>query len=219
MRRLPSQSVDFIYFNPPFATTRQPWDLPLPWEVVFAECFRILKTGGTLAIHCSVPFNYVLIRAAPRAPSYSWYWNKMATTSPLLARRQPLRQMEEILVWTNGGVGGIGKYNPQRVGAELRSVRRNGHTPYVNYGSLSPAVTTTVVGRYQTHLIEMKRKIRGFATRPDELIELFIKSYTNEGDLILDPTCYEGLSGVIAKRLNRRWIGIDKYFLPKLLMI
>ena len=75
-----------------------------------------------------------------------------------------------------------------------------------------------MVGRYQTHLIQMPRKIRGFATRPDALVELFIKSYTDEGDTVLDPTCYQGLSGVIAKRLGRRWIGIDKNFFPKLLM-
>jgi DNA modification methylase len=60
----------------------------------------------------------------------------------------------------------------------------------------------------------MKKHIRGFATRPDALIELFIKSYTNVGNVILDPTCYEGLSGRIAKTLNRKWIGIDKQFYP-----
>jgi site-specific DNA-methyltransferase (adenine-specific) len=215
MRKLPSESIQFIYFNPPFAITHQPWDDALPWEQVFAECFRILKPQGTLAIHCSVPFNYTLIRAAPCAPNYSWYWDKMATTTPLLAKRQPLRQMEEILVWMKGQ----GKYNPQRVGTEVRQIMRRGHTRYVYEETLQPQEKQTVVGRYQTHLIQMKRTIRGFATRPDELIELFIKSYTDAGDTILDPTCYEGLSGVIAKRLGRKWIGIDKYFMPKLLMI
>jgi len=212
MKRLPSNSIDFIYFNPPFATTYQPWDDPLPWPEVFAECFRLLKSSGTLAIHCSVPFNYTLIRAAPRPPNYSWYWDKMATTTPLLAKRQPLRQVEEILVW--GGK----KYNPQRIGTEVRRQKRNGHTRYVHQETCTAAVMETVVGRYQTHMIQMRRTIRGFATRPDELIELMIKSYTDESDVILDPTCYEGLSGVIAKRLSRRWIGIDKYFLPRLLM-
>jgi DNA modification methylase len=63
----------------------------------------------------------------------------------------------------------------------------------------------------------MKRTIRGFATRPDALIELMIKSYTNEGDTILDPTCYEGLTGVISQRLGRNWIGIDKHFSASML--
>lgn len=107
MKRLPAKSVDFIYFNPPFATTYQWWDEALPWPAIFEQCFRVLKDVGTLAIHCSVPFNYRLIRAAPRPPNYSWYWDKQATTTPLLAKKQPLRCVEEILVWTQKV-----KYNP-----------------------------------------------------------------------------------------------------------
>lgn len=214
MKDISSASIDFVYFNPPFAITHQPWDEALPWKDVFHECFRILKPTGTLAIHCSVPFNYALIREAPRAPNYSWYWDKMATTTPLLAKRQPLRQMEEVLVWT---MGGGSRYYPQRVGTEVRQVNRRGHTRYVHEETLKPQEKQTVVGRYQTHLIQMKRTIRGFATRPDALIELFIKSYTKEGDTILDPTCYEGLTGVISQRLGRNWIGIDKHFSASML--
>jgi len=209
MKRLTDKSVDFIYFNPPFATTENWWDEAMPWDAIFAEAFRILKDVGTLAIHCAVPFNYTLIRSSPRAPNYSWYWNKLATTTPLLAKRQPLRCVEEILVWTQGT-----KYNPQRIGTEIRTVKSSAISTYVNQSTLTDVPPVTVVGRYQTHLINMRRKIRGFATRPDELIELFIKSYTNEGDTVLDPTCYKGLSGRIARSLNRRWIGIDKHFLP-----
>lgn len=214
MKRLPAKSVDFIYFNPPFATTYQWWDEALPWPAIFEQCFRILKDVGTLAIHCSVPFNYRLIRAAPRPPNYSWYWDKQATTTPLLAKKQPLRCVEEILVWTQKV-----KYNPQRVGTEVRHVKPNAITSdYVNQATCVPKETTTVIGYYQTHLISMPRHIRGFATRPDEIIELFIKSYTNEGDVVLDPTCYKGLSGRVARTLGRRWIGIDKHFFPSELM-
>ena len=214
MKTLESKSIDFIYFNPPFATTYQPWDEPLPWEKIFTECFRLLKDGGTLAIHCSVPFNYTLIRSAPRPPNYSWYWDKKATTTPLLAKKQPLRCVEEILVWTTQGA----KYNPQRVGTEKRRVVSKGITDYVYRTTTKQQEPQEVIGKYQTHLIQMSRTIRGFATRPDALIELIVKSYTDEGDIVLDPTCYEGLSGVICRRLNRKWIGIDKYFLPRLLI-
>jgi site-specific DNA-methyltransferase (adenine-specific) len=211
MKRLPDNSIHFIYFNPPFATTYQPWDKPLPWKEVFEQCFRLLGKGGVLAIHCSIPFNYTLIREAPRAPNYSWYWDKMHTTTPLLAKRQPLRHMEEVLIWTTPGA----TYNPQRVGTETRTFTSDGMTRYVYKETISQQEEQTVVGKYQTHMIQMKRHIRGFATRPNALIELFIKSYTNEGDTILDPTCYKGLSGRIAKSLNRRWIGIDKNFYPE----
>ena len=209
LQRLPAKSVDFIYFNPPFGITAQPWDEKLSWPWIFLECFRVLKSRGTLAIHCSVPFNYTLIRDAPRAPNYSWYWKKENTTTPLLAKKQPMRCVEEILVWTQGQ-----KYYPQRVGTEKRLVKSSAATGYVNAATLQPQAAKEVVGKYQTHFIEMPRKLRGFATRPDEIVELMIRSYTEEGDVVLDPTCYKGLSGRIAVKMKRKWIGIDKHFYP-----
>jgi len=214
MSTLPAKSIDFIYFNPPFGTTKQPWDSKLDWAKVFKECFRLLKDTGTLAIHCSVPFNYTLIKEAPRVPNYSWYWNKMAPTNFLSVNREPMRQVEEILVWRNKI-----KYNPQRIGTEKRIVPPAGSATgyYSNFKRDGKA--SEVVGKCQTTYIEAKRKVRGFATRPDSIIELFIKCYTNEGDVVLDPTCYEGLSGRIAKSLQRKWIGIDKQFFPKELFL
>lgn len=237
LKKLPSASIDFIYFNPPYGITEQPWDEAMDWSAIFPELFRIVKRPGTVAIHCSVPFNYTLIRAAPKAPNYSWYWDKIDQTTPLLAKKQPLRCMEEVLVWTfsatrprvagkamppdcgtqSAGTFGT-KYNPQRVGDELRLQHADGRTNYVARQRCKPVAPKLVRGKYQTHLIRQKKHVRGFATRPDELIELFIKSYTNPGDVILDPTCYLGLSGVLAKRLERRWIGIDKYFYPSMLL-
>jgi len=212
IKKLKSNSIDFIYFNPPFGTTKQWWDEKLDWEQLFTEMFRVLTNTGTIAIHCSVPFNYTLIRAAPKPPAYSWYWNKLGTTNPLIAKKQPLRHIEEILIWNKKTV----KYNPQRVGNEIRMVHADGRSDYV--GNTVYSGKKEVIGRYQTHYIEAKRKIDGFATRPESIIELFIKSYTNENDTILDPTCYKGLSGILSKKLNRKWIGFDKYFYPEMLM-
>jgi len=213
MKKMPSKSIDFLYFNPPFGTTYQPWDECLDWKKLFPEMFRLLKPTGTLAIHCSVPFNYTLIREAPRPPNYSWYWDKYQITTPLIAKKQPLRHIEEILVWTNKI-----RYFPQRVGTEKRTFTSRANTRYVQQETLIQQEPQTVTGKYQTHLISMNKHIRGFATRPDALIELMIRSYTEENDVILDPTCYEGLSGRIAVKMNRKWIGIDKNFFPKELL-
>lgn len=210
LKELPDKSIDFVYFNPPFGTTQQDWDEKLPFDKIIPECFRVLKQTGTLAIHCSIPFNYTLIRDAPKPPSYSWYWIKENSTTPLLAKRQPLRNTEEVLVWL---MSGKSKYNPQRIGDEKRTIKSDGTSDYVK--KCGGTERKEVIGKYQTHLISMPRTIRGFATRPDELIELFIKSYTDENDTILDPTCYKGLTGIIANKLKRNYIGIDKYFEPK----
>ena len=211
LRRKEDQSLDLIYFDPPFATTGNWWDDALPWPEIFAEAFRVLKPTGNLVIHCSVPFNYELIRAAPRAPSYSWYWKKNRKTNFLNVKKQPLRQVEEILVWKMPKA----VYYPQRMGTEKRTVsggRKSGRY----FKGAEPAKTPVkeVSGWEQTHLLEFPVRLDEFSTRPIELIELMLKSYSKEGDVVCDLTCYKGISGVVARRLGRRWIGVDKYHFP-----
>jgi len=212
LKTLPDSSVQLIYFDPPFATTQNYWDEKLDWSSLFAEFSRVLKPDGNIVIHCSVPFNYTLIKEAPRPPSYTWYWKKDGVSCPFIAKIQPLRNTEEILVWK----GKKAVYYPQRTGDTERTFTSHGNSSY--YGKTYEQKEQTVRGHYQTHFLDFKRSVRGYATRPDELIELILKSYTKEGDTVLDPTCYRGLSGVISQRLNRRWIGIDLHFLPSLLL-
>ncbi len=207
-------TIDFIYFNPPFGTTKQPWDDKLDWPRLFKEFFRVLKEDGVLAIHCSVPFNYTLIREAPKPPSYSWYWLKENITCHLNVNKQPLRNTEEILIWTNKKK----RYYSQRIGDEEIKYYGGGNDGTGYYLSSVIQGKRTVKGRSQTHHITMKRKVEGFSTRPRELIELMLNSYTKPGDIVLDPTCYKGMCGVISKELNRKYIGIDKYFYPEKLM-
>ena len=215
LRRTTAASLDLLYFDPPFATTGNWWDDALPWTEIFTEAFRVLKPTGNLVIHCSVPFNYTLIRAAPRLPTYSWYWKKNTKTNFLNVKKQPLRQVEEILVWKMPK----GTYYPQRVGTEKRTVS-GARTDARYFSGSAPSKTPDVVveGHYQTHLLEYNVCPDNFSTRPQELIELILKCYTKEGDTVCDLTCYEGISGVVARRLNRRWIGVDKYHFPKKLM-
>ena len=209
MRQTVSQSLDFIYFDPPFATTGNWWDEEMDWPAIFAECFRILKPTGTLAIHCSIPFNYTLIRAAPRAPSYSWYWKKNIKTNFLNVKKQPLRQVEEILVWKMPRA----RYYPQTTPVAPHSKASGGPSSYFS-GSQPTRRPKLITEAQQSHLLEFPILLKSYSTRPLELIELMIKSYTQEGDLIYDPTCFHGVSGRVARSLGRRWIGTDKYHFP-----
>jgi len=209
MQSLRDKSIDFIYWNPPFGITRNDWDEKLDWKLLFEQCFRILKDDGILAIHCSIPFNYKLIREAPKAPNYSWYWKKEGVTSVLNSKKQPLRCVEEILVWHNK----VPRYYPKRRGTDMGM---NGGTYTSSYvmNNVVQQSKQKVQGKYQTHFLDMPRHVRGFATRSDEMIKLFLEHYTQENDVVLDPTCYRGLTGRICKEMNRKWIGIDKYFYP-----
>lgn len=212
MKQMPGKSIQLILWDPPFATTKHAWDEALDWPAIFKECFRILKDDGMLVIHCSIPFNYTLIRAAPKPPAYSWYWKKEHITNPLMANQQPLRNTEEILVWKNNKHSYYRQYITNTPIIEIMKPRTQGY-----YGPSKGGVSNRP-GKTQTHHIEMARAIDGFSTRPEALIELMIKCYTQEGDTILDPTCYKGISGVVAKRMKRKWVGIDKHFFPTCLI-
>ena len=226
VKRIQDNSVDLIYWDPPFATTQNEWDESLNWTELFQECFRVLKNTGMLVMHCSIPFNYELIRKAPRAPNYSWYWNKGATTCPLLANQQPLRCVEEVLVWRKQ----YNTYYRQNIGTENRTVSLMTPTEY--YGEVKKQGKTVIQGTTRTHLLNMPRhpdaiagrpkkgekRERTYLTRSEEMIELFIKHYTKEGDTVLDPTCFKGLTGLVSKRLKRHWIGFDRWFMPTALL-
>jgi len=202
MKGLEAQSIDLIYTNPPFnGVTKNKWDTVVDWKAFFAEADRLLKPTGNIVLHCAVPFNYTLIRDAPTPPSYSWYWKKDNVSCPFIAKKQPLRIVEEILVWK----GERGQYFPQRVGTEKRTYHSNGKSSY--YGATASQERKQVTGRYQTHLMEMKREIDGFSTRPAQMIRLLYDAYSKEGDTVLDPFCNNALSATCCP--GRRWIGID----------
>lgn len=209
-KHIPTASVDLLYADPPFdGATKNSWDRIINWPAFFTEAFRVLKPSGILVLHSSIPFNYQLIRSAPRPPSYSWYWKKDGNTLPFIAKIQPLRNTEEILVWK----GKKAQYFPQRVGTEKRTFTSQGASSY--YGASSPQKEQTVVGYYQTHHIEMAREVDGFSTRPKALIKLIYNSYSKPGDTVLDPFCYNGVSSTCCS--GRKWIGIDLLHIPKYL--
>jgi site-specific DNA-methyltransferase (adenine-specific) len=210
--QMKNKSIDLIYCDPPFGTTKNNWDEKQDWPAIFKECFRILKDNGMLVIHCSIPFNYELIRASPKAPSHTWYWKKENITNALICKYQPMRNTEEILVWKNKKFS----YFPQRVGNELRTFQTGKPSRY--YGSSVEQEVKTVVGKYRTHFLDMKRDISGFSTRPKELVKLMIDSYSQNTSetVVLDLYCYNGLSHTC--KGNRRWIGIDKHFIPSMVV-
>lgn len=207
MKGMDAHTVDLIYTNPPFnGATKNAWDTTIDWGTFFSEADRILKPTGNIVLHCAVPFNYALIREAPRPPSYSWYWKKDNVTCPFLAKTQPLRIVEEILVWR----GKKGQFFPQRVGTEERTFRSHGNSTY--YGAVSTQPLQTVMGHLQTHYLEMAREIDGFSTRPRKMIQLLYDAYSKEGDTVLDPFCNNALSSTCCP--GRKWIGIDLFHEP-----
>lgn len=204
--KLETNSIDLIYTNPPFHNTENSWDKPLNWKFLFKEMWRVLKPTGKIILHCSIPFTYELINI--EKPRFHYIWIKDRPTNFFHAKNQPLRIEEEILVFYKK----LGTYNPQMIGDKFYKKGTAGKSEY--YGSRGENKkykdkTEGHIGKYPHNVLYYPRHIRGFSTRPDELVDYFIKTYSNEGETILDLTCYNYLTGVRAEKLNRKYIGVD----------
>ena len=203
IKTIPSGSIDFIYNDPPFATTANEWDKPLDWDLLFKECWRVLKPTGVIALHCSMPFTYELIRN--QTPKYHYIWIKDKPTNFFHAKKQPLRQQEEILIFYKKQP----TYNPQMIGDTFYKTGKAGKSSYYGSRGEEKQAETGHYGKYPTNILTYTRHIRGASTRPDALVDFFIHTYSNEGDTILDLTCYNGLTGNRCAELNRKYIGVD----------
>ncbi len=224
IKSLETNSVDLVYTSPPYGTTKCEWDSPLDWDLMFEELFRVLKPNGILVLHCSMPFTYTLLGHKIK-PRYHYNWEKNTVTNFLAAKNQPLRKNEEVLVYYKKK----GTYNPQMVGTEI--IKKSGYTKpsgqnYYNYSkSKEKEVREVQVGRYpDTNLKYNIRKTKPSTgiTRTDEMMDFFIKTYSNENDTVLDFTCHNKFSGDRCKELNRNFIGIDikfDYPIPELFSV
>jgi len=210
-------SIDFIYTSPPYGTTTNTWDKSLNWEYMFQEMWRVLKSNGIIVLYASCPFTYELLLY--EKPKYHYSWVKNNSTGFFKAKLQPLRVIEEIFVYYKKP----GTYNPQMEGDIYvpYRIKTNASTDY--FGKTSQNTTNRDiivsgkghVGKYPTTYKNWnirKSKPKSGITRCDEQIDYFIKTYSNEGDTILDLTCCNGMVGDRCEKLNRNYIGIDIEF-------
>tara|TARA_R110000822_G_scaffold309014_1_gene437748 strand:+ start:554 stop:1261 length:708 start_codon:yes stop_codon:yes gene_type:complete len=217
IKTLEDDSIDFIYTDPPFGTTQAEWDMGLSWSSLFPEMWRVLKPTGIIVLYASMPFTYDLLQY--EKPRYHYNWKKNTKTGFLQAKRQPLRQMEEIFVYYKKS----GTYNPQmegdtfypkrnvKIGSEENKYWDVKHNVTITTGKKSYQVEGEGhTGLYPTTFKEWKiRKDNTGITRDDEQIDYFIQTYSNENDTILDMTCHNDYVGNRCDILNRNYIGVD----------
>jgi len=210
IKTIDDNSIDFIYTDPPFATTKAKWDKPLDWAKLFPEMWRVLQPKGIICLYASMPFTYELLKY--EKPKYHYTWIKNNSTGFLQSKYQPLRRNEEIFIYYKNR----GTYNPQMEGDKFVPKRK------VQYGSQGNNYwggsdkTNEIIqeqghkGKYPTTFRDWKiRKDNSGITRTDEQIDYFINTYTNENDTILDMTCHNTYVGNRCNLLNRNYIGVD----------
>lgn len=209
------KSIDMIFCDLPYGTTKCKWDSVIDLPKLWSEYERVIKDNGVILLFAQAPFDKVLGASNLKLLRYEWIWEKTQATGHLNAKKMPMKAHENILVFYKK----LPIYNPQKT---------NGHKPINSYTKyIKTQNNTEIYG-------EMKRKISGggetdryprsvitFASdkqksklhstqKPLALIQYMIKTYTNEGDLILDNTCGSGTTGLGAKNLKRDYIMMEQ---------
>lgn len=210
MKDIPDKSIDLILCDPPYGTIWCRWDSVLPFETLWAEYNRILKPDGAAVLFSAQPFTTDLIQSNRKAFRYCWYWMKNQSTGFTFAKYQPMRKVEDICVFYRKH----GTYNPQ--GLEIikdpktrKKKLPNGDTVYKMSTMLKDY--TSQFKNYPKNVLEYNTERGCHPTqKPVPLLEYLIRTYTNEGDTILDNCMGSGSTGVAVKRVGgRHFIGIE----------
>lgn len=216
--------IDSIICDLPYGTTKCKWDTILPLDDLWDQYKRILKPNGVVILFAQTPFDKVLGCSNLEWLKYEWIWEKTQATGFYNAKKMPMKAHENILVFYNKPP----TYNAQKT---------TGHKPTNSYTKKADVQNKTeVYGKVKVDVSgggdtdRYPRSVQVFASdkqknkldgtihptqKPLDLMEMLVKTYTNEGDLVLDNTCGSGTTNLACEKLNRRSIGIEldqKYF-------
>ena len=211
MKEIPDGSVDMVLCDLPYGTTQNKWDSVIDMSLLWANYVRICK--GPVVLTAQTPFDKVLGASNLSMLKYEWIWEKSKATGHLNAKKQPMKAHENILVFYKNSP----LYNPQKTKGEPYK-GSGGKSKRDNYGDFAAVREGSSDGsRYPRSVLRFTHETKPVhpTQKPVDLLEYLIKTYTNEGMVVLDNTMGSGSTGVAAKNLNRKFIGIemdDKYF-------
>jgi DNA modification methylase len=217
MRDLPDKSIDAIIADLPYGTTRNKWDSVLPLDKLWNEYKRVLKPRGVVVLFAQIPFSITLGASNLKWLKYEWIWEKDRASGHLNAKKQPMKAHENILVFYKQ----LGTYNPQKTtGHKPSNVSGKRLKETTNYGKFEQIISGGQTDRYprsvyKHNVVNSQHGIKHPTQKPVQLLEYLIKTYTNEGDTVLDNTMGSGTTGVACVNTNRNFIGMeldDKYF-------
>jgi len=215
MAEIPDGSIDMVLADLPYGMTACKWDSVIPFEPLWAAYKRICKPNAAIVLTASQPFTSALVMSNPKMFKYDWTWQKTKGTGHLHAKRMPMRDKEDILVFCTGQCA----YNPQfSIGVPFRGTARTQRGPSI-YRECGTHRNDNLGTRYPKQVLNFNFVGEGKAAhatrKPVALMEYLILTYTNPGDLVLDNTMGSGTTGVAAILTGRRFVGIErdeKYF-------
>jgi len=213
MKRLPDNSVDMILCDLPYGTTACKWDTIIPFEPLWAEYKRIAKKNAAIVLTASQPFTAALVMSNPKMFRQSLVWEKTRPTNVFNAKKMFMKWHEDVLVFYTE----LPTFTPQMVAGKPatktqhtqdrseghlgKTGEKDGHF-YDNKGLYYPKSVVSIPTEMHTSVHPTQK--------PVALFEYLIKTYTNEGALVLDNCAGSGTTAVACENLNRRWCCIEK---------
>lgn len=209
LKTIPDASVDLILADLPYGTTMCHWDSVIPMEKLWPEYKRVIKPAGAIVLTAMQPFSSMLVASNPAMFRYEWIWEKGNATGFLNAKKQPLRAHESALVFYNKQP----TYNPQMTTGHKRKTTRRRTVDSDCYGKAIQLTEYDSTTRYprsvQFFSSDKQRGSYHPTQKPVAWMEFLVKTYTNEGDVVLDNTMGSGTTGVACMRTGRHFIGIE----------
>lgn len=223
--QLEDKSIDLVLCDMPYGTTACKWDTVIDLERMWKEVKRVVKDNAAIVLFCRQPFTSVLICSNLKMFKYTSIWEKDNASNFVAAKYQPLDNIEDLAIFSYGGVNTGCKvpmtYNPQglkdinkprvnspRVGGKLED-----ETARCRIRANEPYIQTKTGYPYKTIKFAIERNNGGYqhpTQKPVALMEYLIKTYSNEGDTVLDFCMGSGTTGVACKNLERNFVGIEK---------
>jgi len=206
MPTLLDKSIDLILCDLPYQTTACKWDVLIPFEPLWRQYKRLIKDNGAIVLTASQPFTSALVMSNPGWFKYCWYWKKRPVNF-LNAKHQPMRNIEDVLVFGGSVYNPQGLLKQQRINKRSNSTETNGAHGLENVSEFT---------NYPTQVLEMTGE-RGLhpTQKPVALFEYLIRTYTNEGDTVLDNCAGSFTTAIAALNTKRNYICIEqdeKYF-------
>lgn len=212
MQNIKSNSIDLILCDLPYGTTRNKWDSIIPLELLWGQYERIIKERGAIVLFAQTPFDKILGASNIKLLKYEWIWEKDRASGHLNAKKMPMKAHENILVFYKK----LPTYNAQKTtGHKPSNTSGKRLKETTNYGKFDQIISGGQTDRYprsvhKCNVVNSQHGIVHPTQKPVELLEMLVKTYTNENDLVLDNTMGSGSTGVACMNTNRKFIGIEK---------
>ena len=213
LKKLPDSSVDMVLVDPPYGISQSKWDKVLPWHFLWLELERVCKESAAIAMFSASKFTFEMVSTNFRNFRYKYTWVKNFSTGFPNANKMPMKRSEEICIFYQKQP----TYNPQRYETDKPAIvvrdKAGRGGKYIDIPGEVGKVRTYDNTRLYDDVLNFKAEpINGrlhVNQKPIALLEHLIKTYTNEGDAVLDFCMGSGSTGVAALNLNRAFVGCE----------